>query len=195
MCEKSPDSYISHHGTYAPAAPVEARVVISVVGGPRVAAADYEPGPDESVGAKLLRAQLSAERAEAAVAQAAAVRAAEAAATERVRAQCAEELERALEAARAKAAVAQAKAVRAAEERCAGERVVAVQTAVEEVAHDFAIEPELVAHSRMNTSVASAFEAAAASAAAAVAAAARLRDGEAPPPKEKPTGGKELFFF
>ena len=25
--------------------------------------------------------------------------------------------------------------------------------------------------------------------------AARLRDGEAPPPKEKPTGGKELFFF
>ena len=39
----------------APAAPVEARVVISVVGGPRVAAADYEPGPDESVGAKLLR--------------------------------------------------------------------------------------------------------------------------------------------
>ena len=87
----------------APAAPapVEARVVISVVGGPRVAAADYEPGPDESVGAKLLRAQLSAERAEAAVAQAAAVRAAEAAATERVRAQCAEELERALEAARA----------------------------------------------------------------------------------------------
>ena len=142
-----------------------------------MAAADYEPGPDESVGAKLLRAQLSAERAEAAVAQAAAVRAAEAAATERVRAQCAEELERALEAARAEAAVAQAKAVRAAEERCAGERVAAVQTAVEEVAHDFAIEPELVAHSRMNTSVASAFEAAAASAAAA-AAAARLRDGE-----------------
>ena len=109
------------------------------------------------------------------------MRAAEAAATERACApQCAEELERALEAARAEAAVAQAKAVRAAEERCAGERVVAVQTAVEEVAHDFAIEPELVAHSRMNTSVASAFEAAAASAAAAaVAAAAARRRGAA----------------